>query len=70
MIASPIIRRLFPSPDRAARTALMLATDPKLEGETGGYYRSGRKRERPLAFDAAVSDRLWRTSAELTRVDL
>jgi NAD(P)-dependent dehydrogenase (short-subunit alcohol dehydrogenase family) len=69
-IASPIIRRLFPSPDRAARTALMLATDPKLEGETGGYYRSGRKRERPLAFDAAVSDRLWRTSAELTRVDL
>ncbi len=69
-LASPIIRRLFPIPDRAARTALMLATDPKLEGQTGGYYRSGRRRERPLAFDAVVSQRLWRTSAELTRVDL
>jgi len=68
-IASPIIRGLFPSPDRAARTALMLATDSGLEAATGGYYRSNRKRERPLAFDAELSDRLWRTSAELTRVD-
>jgi NAD(P)-dependent dehydrogenase (short-subunit alcohol dehydrogenase family) len=69
-IASPIIRHLFPSPDRAARTALMLATDARLEGATGGYYRSGRKRERALAFDAELWDRLWRTSAELARVDL
>jgi NAD(P)-dependent dehydrogenase (short-subunit alcohol dehydrogenase family) len=69
-IVSPLIRHLFPSPDRAARTALLLATDPALERETGGYYRSLRKRERPLAFDAAVSERLWRISAELTRVDL
>ena len=69
-IASPIIRRLCPSPDRAARTALMLATDPKLEAATGGCYRSLRRRERPLAFDAELGDRLWRASAELTRVDL
>jgi NAD(P)-dependent dehydrogenase (short-subunit alcohol dehydrogenase family) len=69
-LASPIIRRLFPSPERAARTALMLATDPKLAGATGGYYRSLRRRARPLAFDAAVSERLWRTSVNLTRVDL
>ena len=62
--------RALPSPYLAARTALMLATDPKLEAATGGYYRSGRKRERPLAFDPEVSGRLWRVSAELTRVDL
>jgi NAD(P)-dependent dehydrogenase (short-subunit alcohol dehydrogenase family) len=68
-LVSPVIRHLFPSPERAARTALMLITDPKLEGETGGYYRSGRKRERPLAFDPKVSDRLWRVSTDLTRVD-
>ena len=48
----------------------MLATDPALEGATGGYYRSGKRRERPLAFDAEMSERLWRVSAELTRVDL
>ncbi len=69
-IAGPLIRLLFPSPERAARTALMLATDPQLAAATGGYYRSGKRRERPLAFDAAVSERLWRISAELTRVDL
>ncbi len=69
-IVAPIIRRLFPSPERAARTALMLATDPKLEAETGGYYRSLRRRERPLVFDTATSDRLWRLSAELTRVSM
>jgi retinol dehydrogenase-12 len=69
-IAGPLIRYLFPSPERAARTALMLATDPQLAAATGGYYRSCKRRERPLAFDAAVSERLWRISAELTRVDL
>ena len=69
-IASPSIRRLFPSPERAARTAVMLATDPTLERATGGYYRSGRKREQALAYDAELSRRLWRISAELTRVDL
>jgi NAD(P)-dependent dehydrogenase (short-subunit alcohol dehydrogenase family) len=69
-LVSPLIRHLFPSPDRAARTALMLATDPQLEASTGGYYRSLRKRERPLAFDPATSERLWRISADLTHVDL
>ena len=69
-IAGPIIRHLFPSAERAARTAMQLATDPALAEATGGYYRSGRRRERPLAFDAATSERLWRASVALTRVDL
>jgi len=68
-LAAPVIRAFFPSAARAARTALMLATDPKLEGTTGGYYRSGRRRERPLDFDAEQSLRLWRTSAERTRAE-
>ncbi len=68
-LAAPVIKRLFPSPERAARTALMLAGDPALEGETGGYYRSGRRRPRPLDFDPETSRRLWRASAELTGAD-
>lgn len=68
-LVGPLIRRLFPSPERAARTALMLAADPALEGETGGYYRSGRRRQRPLDFDPETGRRLWRASAELTGVD-
>jgi NAD(P)-dependent dehydrogenase (short-subunit alcohol dehydrogenase family) len=68
-LAAPVIRAFFPSAERAARTALMLATDPKLDGATGGYYRSLRRRERPLEFDEALSLRLWRTSAERTRAE-
>jgi len=69
-IAGPLIRALFPGPDRACRTAVMLAADPALATATGGYYRSLKRRDQPLAFDPATSDRLWRLSVERTRVDL
>jgi NAD(P)-dependent dehydrogenase (short-subunit alcohol dehydrogenase family) len=69
-IAGPIIRHLFPSPERAARTAMMLAAEPALAGATGGYWRSGRRRERPVEFDPALSQRLWRWSAERTGANL
>jgi NAD(P)-dependent dehydrogenase (short-subunit alcohol dehydrogenase family) len=69
-LAGPIIKGLFPSAARAARTAVMLAAEPVLEGATGGYYRSLKQREKPLAYDEEVAARLWRVSAELTRVDL
>ena len=69
-IAGPLIRRLFPSAERAARTAVMLAADPQLEGATGGYYRSLRRRERMPAFDAELRERLWQISAQLTGADL
>jgi len=69
-LARPMIKYLFPSADRAARTAMKVATDRTLELASGGYYRSLKLRENPIAFDAALSDGLWRVSAELTRVDL
>lgn len=69
-IAGPLIKGLFPSAERAARTALMVATDPTLGDATGGYWRSRKRREHPLDFDAELSERLWRMSAELTGVDL
>jgi len=69
-LARPVIKYLFPSADRAARTAMKVATDRTLELASGGYYRSLKLRENPIAFDAALSDGLWRVSAELTRVDL
>ena len=67
-LARPMIKYLFPSADRAARTAMKVATDPTLELASGGYYRSLKHRENPIAFDAALSDRLWRVSAELTQL--
>jgi NAD(P)-dependent dehydrogenase (short-subunit alcohol dehydrogenase family) len=69
-LAAPLIRGLFPGPDRACRTAVMLAADPALESATGGYYRSLKRRSQPLQFDLETSERLWQISAERTRVDL
>lgn len=70
-LAQPMIRYLFPSAARAARTCLMLCTDPALDGVNGGYWRSLRRREQPLKpSDAALAAGLWRESARLTGVDL
>jgi NAD(P)-dependent dehydrogenase (short-subunit alcohol dehydrogenase family) len=64
-LLSPMIRHLFPGAARAARTALMVATAPELEAASGGYYRSMKRRAKPLDFDPETSRRLWRTSLEL-----
>jgi NAD(P)-dependent dehydrogenase (short-subunit alcohol dehydrogenase family) len=69
-LARPMIKYLFPSADRAARTAMLVATDPALADATGGYYRSRKHRENPLAFDAELSEGLWNVSRELTGADL
>ena len=65
-LAKPMIKYLFPSAARAARTAMRVATDPGLEGSSGGYYRSLKHRENPLDFDAQLSEGLWQIGAELT----
>jgi len=49
---------------------VMVATDPALESASGGYYRSGRRREKPLDFDPAVSERLWQTSLDLSGMEI
>jgi hypothetical protein len=64
-LIGPLIRNLFPSAKRAARTALMVATAPDLEAATGGYYRSRQRRDRPLDFHEPTSHRLWQTSLDL-----
>lgn len=68
-LLGPLIRGLFPSAARAARTALWVATDPALERATGGYYRSLSRREKPLDFDPTTSRRLWEASLALNGID-
>ena len=70
-LAKPMIRHLFPSAARAARTCLRVATDPALAASSGGYWRSGKRRERPLKDpDPELAAALWRESVRLTGVDL
>ena len=68
-LMSPLIRNLFPSPARAARTALMVAMDLNLADVSGGYYRSRKRRDNPLDFDPESSRRLWQASLELCGFD-
>ena len=65
-MAWPMIKYLFPSADRAARTAVMLATDPELADHSGGYYRSMKHRAKPLEFDAAFSKTLGEVATKAT----
>ena len=67
-LVGPLIRGLFPSAERAARTALWVATDPALSDRSGGYYRSLKHREDPLDFDVETSDRLWAESLRLNGI--
>jgi len=67
-LIGPLIRGFFPSAARAARTALMLAADPALANESGGYWRSRKRRAQPLDFDAALSQALWQKSLALTGI--
>jgi len=70
-LARPMIRYLFPSAAKAARTCLLVATDPSLADSTGGYWRSRKRRERPLKRpDPELAAGLWRESVRLTGVDL
>jgi NAD(P)-dependent dehydrogenase (short-subunit alcohol dehydrogenase family) len=61
------IFRLFEiSAKRGARTSIYLASDPSLEGVTGGYWvRRGPGHVRRAARDDASADRLWDESERL-----
>ena len=58
------------TPQRSARTYVMLATDPALEKVTAGYFEHGKPKETsPLARAVAPRKRLWAWSAEQTGLD-
>ncbi len=57
------------SPERAARAAIYLATSPELEAVTGKHFSKGRdQRSSEESYDMASAERLWKISAELTKI--
>jgi NAD(P)-dependent dehydrogenase (short-subunit alcohol dehydrogenase family) len=59
------------SPDRAAKAAIYLATLPELEGVTGKFFSRGKEaRSSTQSYDATSAERLWKVSAELTKLDI
>jgi NAD(P)-dependent dehydrogenase (short-subunit alcohol dehydrogenase family) len=65
-----VMRLTFPSPEKAARTAVHLATSQALELESGGYYKWCRLREPSVPRDPLAARTLWEISAHLTGTDL
>jgi NAD(P)-dependent dehydrogenase (short-subunit alcohol dehydrogenase family) len=65
-LAGPLIRALFPSPERAARLAIELVASPALEGRSGEYWRLGRARRPTLKGEATLAAPLWERSEALT----
>lgn len=62
-----IARPFFKSAQTGARTSIFLAASPEVEGDTGGYYSSCRRRSPSRAGrDPELARGLWERSAALT----
>jgi len=66
-VASRLIASTFPTPERAAKTALALASSPLVERVTGGYFRFSRQRH--PAVREGEAERLWNLTAATLGVD-
>jgi len=58
-ILKVVMKLTFPSAEKAARTALHLASSPDLENVSGRYFKSCKERTPRVSKDPAVSRRLW-----------
>jgi retinol dehydrogenase 14 len=61
-----LAKKLFPGPEKGARTLIYLASSPDVEGISGQFFlRQRARRTKPVTSDAEVAARLWRVSSEL-----
>jgi NAD(P)-dependent dehydrogenase (short-subunit alcohol dehydrogenase family) len=66
-----LAKKLFPSPEKGARTLIYLASSPEVEGISGRFFLRLRARKtKPVTSDSEVAARLWRVSAELVRLPI
>ena len=61
-----LVKKLFPSPEKGARTLIYLASSPEVDGISGRFFlRQRALPTKPVTLDADIAARLWRISAEL-----
>ncbi len=68
-IVNAILQVTFPKPERAAQTAVYLASSPDLMGENGGYWRYMKKKDPTVSGDPAFSPRIWEISKRMAGVE-
>jgi len=61
-----VVKALFPSAEKAARTVIYVASSPEVEGVSGRFFAHCRiSRTKPVTHDGGVAARLWRISSEM-----
>ncbi|MGZ4664821.1 MAG: SDR family oxidoreductase [Frankiaceae bacterium] len=66
----PVIRPLMKSPERGARTPVLLASAPELAGVTGRYFANGHPiRSSKASYDLDLQRQLWEVSERLVGID-
>jgi NAD(P)-dependent dehydrogenase (short-subunit alcohol dehydrogenase family) len=61
-----LVKKLFPSPEKGARTLIYLTSSPEVDGISGRFFlRQRALPTKPVTLDAEIAARLWRISAEL-----
>jgi len=62
-----LMRPFMVSPEKGAETLVYLASSPEVEGVTGQYFIKNKPaKSSSRSHDAALAERLWKVSAELT----
>jgi NAD(P)-dependent dehydrogenase (short-subunit alcohol dehydrogenase family) len=70
-LLSGLAGRFMKTPEQGAFTSLIVATDPALDGVSGGYFVDGKPAEKKLnaqARDDALAAELWRRSEALVGI--
>jgi retinol dehydrogenase-14 len=63
------LRPLMISPEKGAETSIYLASSPKVEGESGGYFvKKAEARSSDESYDERIARRLWEVSSALTNL--
>jgi len=64
-----LLKKLFPSPEKGARTLIYLASSPELDGVSGRFFLWQKaRRTKPVTLDTEVAARLWRICSELVHL--
>jgi len=64
-----IISPFMMSPEKAARAAIYMTTSPELEGVTGKHFSKGKEEKSSKeSYDQTAAERLWKVSADLTKL--
>lgn len=67
-LARPLCVPFLRTPETGARTGILLASSPDLEGVTGRYYKLEREaRSSRVSHDRELAGRLWEISEDLSR---